>query len=114
MMPSEFCLNLQRHLEESNVDSTEAQKSAYQVGTQLEKVGAWNTSDLTQWADQLLSELERQSNARAAQLESLLTTGDYPAIEDFLNEWKAEDSEPDSVFSRYQQTRVLLRQHCNV
>jgi hypothetical protein len=83
--------------------------------TQLEKAGAWNDEQLTEWADQLRSELERQSSARAAQIESLLNAGDYLAIQDFLNEWQSDDSQPDSLWQRYQQTRVLRRQkHCNV
>ncbi len=74
-----------------------------------------NPKDLTEWADQLRAELERQSSARAAQLESLLNAGDYLAIQEFCNEWHSDDSQPNSLWQRYQQTRVLLRQkHCNV
>ncbi len=66
--------------------------------------------ELSDWADQYRDELEKQSSARAAQVESLLTTGDYEAIREWLCEWEAEDKAPDSQRNRYCQARSELRQ----
>ena len=61
------------------------------------------------WADQIRAELEKQAANRAATLESLFLSNDYEAIRDWLAEWEMEDSSPDSLTNRYQQTLSLLR-----
>jgi hypothetical protein len=67
-------------------------------------------TQLQDWADQYRSELEKQSSARAAQIESLLTAGGYEAIRDWLRQWENEDKEPDSLRQRYRSARSQLRQ----
>jgi hypothetical protein len=64
---------------------------------------------LTDWADQYRSEIEKQSSARAAQIESLLIAGDYDAIRDWLRQWEEEDKDPDSLRQRYRSARSELR-----
>lgn len=64
---------------------------------------------LQEWADQYRAELEKQSSARASQIESLLTAGDYEAIREWLCEWEAEDKAPDSLQQRYREARSELR-----
>jgi hypothetical protein len=64
------------------------------------------TSD---WVDQYQAEIEKQSSARAAQIESLLTAGDYEAIRDWLRQWEEEDKDPDSLRQRYRSARLQLR-----
>jgi hypothetical protein len=66
-------------------------------------------TELSDWTDQLRAELEKQSSARAAQVESLLTAGDYQAIAEWLQQWQAEDKAPDSLFKRYRDARSELR-----
>jgi hypothetical protein len=66
-------------------------------------------TELSDWTDQLRAELEKQSSARAAQVESLLTAGDYQAIAEWLSQWQAEDKAPDSLFKRYRDARSELR-----
>lgn len=65
--------------------------------------------ELSDWASQYRGELEKQSSARAAQIESLLIAGDYEAIREWLEQWQQEDKEPGSVRSRYRETRQELR-----
>jgi hypothetical protein len=65
---------------------------------------------LQEWACQYQAELEKQSSARAAQLESLLTAGDFDAIREWVDEWQQEDKDPDSLFQRYRSVRSELRQ----
>ncbi len=48
-------------------------------------------TQLSDWASQYRSDLEKQSSARAAQVESLLTVGDYEAIREWLDQWEQED-----------------------
>lgn len=67
-------------------------------------------AELSEWADQYRGELEKQSDARAAQVESLLIAGDYEAIREWLSEWEAEDKAPDSLRNRYCQARSQLRE----
>jgi hypothetical protein len=67
-------------------------------------------TELSEWADQYRAEIEKQSSARAAQVESLLTAGDYEAIREWLCEWEAEDKAPDSLCNRYCQARSQLRE----
>ncbi len=67
-------------------------------------------TELSDWVDQYLAELEKQSDARAAQIESLLTAGDYEAIREWLSEWESEDKEPGSLRSRYREASLELRQ----
>ena len=67
-------------------------------------------TQLLQWAEQYRSELEKQSSARAAQIESLLTAGDYEAIREWLDQWEVEDKVPDSPRQRYLEVRLELRQ----
>ena len=67
-------------------------------------------TQLLQWAEQYRSELEKQSSARAAQIESLLTTGDYEAIREWLDQWEQEDKAPDSLHYQYRSARLELRQ----
>ena len=66
-------------------------------------------TQLLQWADQYRSELEKQSSARASQVESLLIAGDYEAIREWLDEWEAEDKNPDSPRQQYRKVRSELR-----
>jgi exonuclease III len=66
-------------------------------------------TQIQDWADQFCAELEKQSSARAAQVESLLFTGDYQAIREWLDQWEAEDTEPDSLRVKYRQTVEKLR-----
>jgi hypothetical protein len=67
-------------------------------------------TQLQEWADQYRSELEKQSSARASQVESLLIAGDYEAIREWLDEWEAEDKNPDSPRQQYRKVRSSLRQ----
>ncbi|HEY9730037.1 MAG TPA: hypothetical protein V6D50_26625 [Chroococcales cyanobacterium] len=62
------------------------------------------------WAEQYRSELEKQSSARAAQIESLLTAGDYEAIREWLDQWEQEDKDPNSLCYQYRKARRELRQ----
>ena len=69
-----------------------------------------------EWAEQYRSELEKQSSARASQLESLLFAGDYEAIREWIDEWEQEDKKPDSIRQQYRSVRSELlkeryRQH---
>jgi exonuclease III len=61
------------------------------------------------WAEQYRSELEKQSSARAAQIESLLFAGDYEAIREWLDQWEQEDKDPDSLRQQYRKVRSQLR-----
>jgi hypothetical protein len=54
--------------------------------------------------------LEKQSEARAAQVESLLTVGDYEAIREWLDHWLAEDSSIHSLLNRYREARSRFRE----
>jgi hypothetical protein len=67
-------------------------------------------SQLSEWASQYRGELEKQSSARAAQVESLLTAGDYEAIREWLDQWQAEDKAPDSLYQKYRSARQELRE----
>ena len=67
-------------------------------------------AELSEWADQYRNEIEKQSSARAAQVESLLFSGDYEAIREWLSEWESEDKSPDSLWQRYRESRSKLRQ----
>ncbi len=67
-------------------------------------------SQISDWVEQYRSELEKQSSARAAQIESLLTASDYEAIREWLEEWEGEDKLPDSPRQRYCEARSRLRQ----
>ena len=67
-------------------------------------------TQLQEWAEQYRSELEKQSSARAAQIESLLTAGDYEAIREWLDQWEQEDKAPDSLRYQYRSARLELRQ----
>jgi hypothetical protein len=64
---------------------------------------------LADWADQYKAELKKQSADRAAQLEGLIFASDFDAIIDWLNQWQQEDSVPNSLAQKYQQTLTLLR-----
>jgi ribosomal 50S subunit-associated protein YjgA (DUF615 family) len=66
-------------------------------------------TQLSDQADQLRAELEKQSSARAAQVESLLTAGDYEAIREWLDQWESEDKAPGSLRQRYRDARSELR-----
>jgi hypothetical protein len=66
-------------------------------------------SQIQDWAEQYRTELEKQSSARAAQVESLLIAGDFDAIGEWLAQWESEDKAPDSLSSRYRQARCELR-----
>jgi chromosome segregation and condensation protein ScpB len=67
-------------------------------------------SQLSEWTSQYRGELEKQSSSRAAQVESLLTAGDYEAIREWLGEWEAEDKAPNSLYQRYRSARLELQQ----
>ena len=67
-------------------------------------------TQLSDRAEQCRSKLEKQSASRAAQIESLLTAGDYDAAREWINEWEQEDKDPDSLFQRYREVRSELRQ----
>jgi hypothetical protein len=66
-------------------------------------------TQLLDWADQYRGELEKQSSARAAQVESLLIAGDFDAIREWIDQWQLEDKAPDSLRNRYQELRSELR-----
>jgi hypothetical protein len=66
--------------------------------------------ELSDWADQYRGELEKQSSARAAQIESLLTAGDYEAIREWIDQWLAEDSSRSSLLNRYREVRSQFRE----
>ena len=66
-------------------------------------------TQLSEWADQYRAELEKQSSARASQVEALLIAGDYEAIREWLNQWESEDKAPDSLPMRYRAARRELR-----
>ncbi len=66
-------------------------------------------SQLSEWADQYRGELEKQSSARAARVESLFTAGDYEAIREWLCEWEEEDKAPNSLYQQYREARSQLR-----
>ncbi len=65
--------------------------------------------DLEIWADQYRGELEKQASNRAATLESLLLSGDYEAIRDWLEQWESEDEATDSLFQQYKRALSWLR-----
>lgn len=67
-------------------------------------------TELSEWADQYRAEIEKQSSARAAQVESLLTAGDYEAIREWLNQWEEEDSSRNSLLNRYREARSQFRE----
>ncbi len=67
-------------------------------------------AELSDWADQYRSEVEKQSSARAAQVESLLTAGDYEAIREWIDQWQAEDSSRNSLLNRYREARSQFRE----
>jgi hypothetical protein len=64
---------------------------------------------LADWASQYKGELSKQSADRAALLEGLIFASDFDAIIDWLNQWQQEDSVPNSLAQKYQQTLTLLR-----
>jgi hypothetical protein len=66
-------------------------------------------TQLQEWACQYQSELEKQSSARASQLESLLFAGDFDAIREWLDEWEEEDKNSDSLRQQYRSVRSELR-----
>ncbi|HEY9672035.1 MAG TPA: hypothetical protein V6D11_11355 [Waterburya sp.] len=61
------------------------------------------------WASQLKNELEKQTSARAAQVESLLFSGDFDAIRTWLDQWESDDKAPDSLRQRYRSVRSQWR-----
>ncbi len=67
-------------------------------------------TQLSERASQYGGELELQSSARAAQVESLLTAGDYEAIREWLEEWETEDKAPNSLYHKYRSARQKLRE----
>jgi hypothetical protein len=67
-------------------------------------------TQLSERASQYRSELEKQSSARAAQVESLLTAGDYEAIREWLDQWEAEDNARNSLYQKYRSVRQELRE----
>lgn len=73
-------------------------------------------TQLSEWASQYRAEIEKQSSARAAQIESLLIAGDFDAIREWLDQWEADDKAPNSLRKRYREARSELskeryRQH---
>jgi hypothetical protein len=66
-------------------------------------------TQLQEWASQYRAEIEKESSARAAQIESLLIAGDFEAIREWLAQWEAEDEAPGSVRQRYRSVRSELR-----
>jgi ribosomal 50S subunit-associated protein YjgA (DUF615 family) len=67
-------------------------------------------TELSEWADQYRAELEKQSDARAAQVESLLNAGDYEAIREWLDQWESEDNSRNSLLNRYREARSQFRE----
>ncbi len=67
-------------------------------------------TELSDWVDQYRGELEKQSDARAAQVESLLTAGDFDAIREWVDQWLAEDSSRNSLLNRYREARSQFRE----
>jgi exonuclease III len=66
-------------------------------------------TQLQEWAEQYRSELEKESSARASQLESLLFAGDFDAIREWIDQWQQEDETPDSLRQQYRSVRSELR-----
>ncbi len=66
-------------------------------------------TQLQEWAEQYQAEIEKESSARAAQIESLLIAGDFEAIREWLAQWEEEDKAPGSVRQRYRSVRSELR-----
>ena len=66
-------------------------------------------TQLSDWADQYRAELEKQSSARACEIESLLNAGDYEAIREWVEQWESEDKQPGSLRFRYREARQELR-----
>lgn len=67
---------------------------------------------MTQLSDQVSqrsAELVHQSSARAAQVSSLLTAGDYDAIRSWIDQWQEEDKAEDSLYKRCRELRNFLR-----
>ncbi len=67
-------------------------------------------TELSDWVDQYRGELEKQSSARAAQVESLLTAGDFDAIREWIDQWESEDSSRNSLLNRYREARSQFRE----
>ncbi len=67
-------------------------------------------TELSDWVDQYRAEIEKQSSARAVQVESLLTAGDYEAICEWLSQWQSEDSSKNSLLNRYREARSQFRE----
>lgn len=67
-------------------------------------------ANLEDVADDCRALLHKQSSRRADMIEGLLFAGDYEAIQDWLSQWKQEDSEEDSLNNTYQRTVSLMRQ----
>ncbi len=66
--------------------------------------------ELSDWADQYRGELEKQSSARAAQIEALLIAGDFDAIREWVDQWQSEDSSRNSLLNRYREARSQFRE----
>jgi hypothetical protein len=66
-------------------------------------------AELSDWVEQYRAELVHQSSARATQVESLLTAGDYEAIRSWVDQWETEDKAEDSLYKRYRSARSELR-----
>jgi hypothetical protein len=64
---------------------------------------------LSEWADQYRAEVEKLVANRVAKVEELLLVPDYDSAVDWIQQWKEEDSEPDSVVQKYLQTLEKLR-----
>lgn len=67
-------------------------------------------TQLQEWAEQYRSELEKESSARASQVESLLFAGDFDAIREWIDQWEQEDKNPDSLRQQYRSVRSELRE----
>lgn len=63
-----------------------------------------------EWADQYQSEINKQASQRAAQIESLLISGDFNAIREWLDMWEEEDKDPDSLRQKYQVSYAKYKQ----
>ena len=73
------------------------------------KPGENSDRQLNDWADQYQAELEKQASDRGATVESLLLSGDFNAIREWLELWEEEDKAPDSLRQKYNKTYAKLK-----
>lgn len=62
------------------------------------------------WADQYQAEVNKEASERAAIVESLLISGDFNAIREWLDLWEEEDKDPNSLRQKYNVAYAKLKQ----